>query len=457
MPKPIIVIGGGVGGYSTAVRLSRAGKDVVVVEKRFLGGECANFGCIPTKVLYRYAYAARALRELGLDIDLPALRVKSFAEARRRAEQVRKGIEYLLDQAGVGVVHGVARIKTPNTVVIETHDGKRREVEFEKLIIATGTEPRSLPNLRIDERNVLSNRGLLSLEEPPSSVLIVGGGAIGIEMTSILKEMGVDVTVVEIMDRILPDMDPDVSRVLAQILKYRGIEILTRTSVSVVKEESDGRLRVLLSGGQCRVVDKILLCVGRVPNTQGLNLDIAGVRVDERGYIVTRIGNRTTNPNIYAVGDVTGPPLLAHKAILESKIVTDSIMARGERELDRSVIPLAIFSLPEACSIGMREDEAREKCYGATAVVRIPVGAYPRALVEGYRRGFVKVVMCRGRIVGLHAVGPLASEICALGMELLLSTLSPEDLSNRPEPHLTAAEALRELADAILGEPLHMA
>lgn len=454
--KPIVVIGGGVGGYTTAVRIARhRGHKVVLVERHRLGGECANYGCVPTKAMYVYSHAIAKARRLGLAPPrLSDVGRKIFEDARKAVELVVRGIESLVDVSGVELVRGVARVKG-HRVVVYRNDSKVGEYEYSKLVVATGTEPRTVPPLAIDEEVVLSNRGFFQLDNVPNSIAIVGGGAIGVEMASILASLGVEVHIVEIMDRILPTMDKDVSRALTKSLSSMGVSIHTSAQVTRLEKKS-GFVELHLSNGRRLSVEKVLVAVGRIPNTAGLGLEELHVELDDKGFVRVSEVCQTTNSHVYAVGDVNGPPFLAHKAIIEGRIVaTLATEHHCEKVIERKNLPVALFTEPEVCSVGLTEEEAREN-HEAVDVVRIPVGAWTRAMVEGELRTLFKVIIGDGKIVGIHVVGPGATEVCACAAALICGALDPEEASWTPIPHLTFSEVIREMLEDFLGEPLHI-
>ncbi|NPA96793.1 MAG: NAD(P)/FAD-dependent oxidoreductase [Crenarchaeota archaeon] len=454
--KPIVVIGGGVGGYTTAVRIARANSHrVVLIERRRLGGECANYGCVPTKTMYVYSHAINKARKIGVaPPKLSDIGSRILAEARRAVEMVVKGIESLVQDAGVELVEGEARVKN-SRVVVYRNGSKVAEYEYSKLIVATGTEPRTVPPLEIDERLIMSNRGFFQQDELPSSIAIVGAGAIGTEIASILASLGAEVHLIELMDRILPTMDRDVSRVLAWHLRRLGVKIHTSTTVTKVSRGSDG-VELTLSSGERISVERVLVAIGRVPNTKDLGLETAKVELDEKGFVRVSEVCQTSNSHVYAVGDVNGPPFLAHKALLEGRIVATLATHRHcEKSVDRSVIPTALFTEPEVCSVGLTEEQAKSE-YGAVDVVRVPIGAWSRAIVEGETRVLFKVIVGDGKIVGMHIVGPGATEVCACATALIYGSLDPEEGSWTPVPHLTYSEVIREVLEDFLGEPLHM-
>ena len=450
----VIVIGGGVGGYTTAIRLSQSGLKVLLIERRLIGGECANYGCVPTKALYSIAKSARQFKIAGFTFSWSGNPLKF---AREAAAKAREGIAYLLSRYGIEVIYGEARIVKNSTVKVLTRDGGVERYEYRYLVIATGTEPRALPNIPIDESTVLSNRGFLNLEELPSSTIIVGGGAIGIELASILANMGVKVYVVEVMKDILPGMDVDIVRTVRRFLREQGVEIFTSSTIEEISRIGN-LVEAKLSNGQKIRAEKILVAIGRKPQTQNLGLEEIDVKVDDKGYIVVDSHQRTSNPKVFAVGDVTGPPLLAHKALIEGRIAAHTILGKKVISyLNREIIPVAYFTIPEIGSVGLSEEAAKKRGYRVRCV-KIPVTVSSRAFIEGCERGFIKIVIdeASGSVLGLHMVGPNASELASIGLEIIERKLELETIASRPYVHLTAFEILHELAETILGEPVNV-
>ncbi len=450
----VIVLGGGVGGYTTAIRLSQHGLRVLLIEKRLLGGECTNYGCVPTKALYSIAKSIKQLKVSGLTVSWSG---NPLAFALEVAKKAREGITYLLERYGVEVLHGEARIVRDGTVKVLLSNDKEHNYEYRYLVIATGTEPRALPTAPIDEHTILSNRGFVELDELPSSIIIVGGGAIGIELATILANLGVKVYVVEVLKDILPGMDRDIVRTVRRFLRLYGVEVFTSCTIEGI-EYSNDLIEARLSNGRKIKAEKVVLAVGRKPQTQGLGLENIGVKTDSKGYIEVDQSQRTSNPRVFAVGDVTGPPLLAHKAIIEGQIAARTILnKKTDIYLNRDLVPIALFTIPEVGSVGLSEDEARRRGYKVKCV-RIPVTVSSRAIIEGSEGGFIKIVIDEpsGAVLGLHMVGPNASEIASVGLELIEKTLSLETTASRPYVHLTATEILRELVETILGEPIHV-
>ncbi|GBC69804.1 Dihydrolipoyl dehydrogenase [archaeon HR01] len=450
------VLGGGPGGYVCAIRLGQLGKKTVLIEKGELGGECTNEGCIPSKHLISYASKLWHLRRM-VDSGLASgnLTPNMEGHARKSREviaRLRQGIAFLLRSYGVKVLHGVADIPEPG--VVEVVNGGRARYRVESIVVATGTEPASLPSLPIDGKRVIGYSKALFLESLPASMLVVGGGAVGLELGTAYAKLGVKVSVVEIMDQLLPGFDRDASRVLKRSLERMGVEIHLGTTVSAHRYVGDS-LEVTLSNGARYQVDYILSAVGKRPTAWCKRLSEIGVEHDPKGYIRTDSQMRTSVEGIYAVGDVTGPPFLAHKASRQGIVAAESI-AGLEARFDNKVIPYGVFTDPEVASIGMGEDEAKAMG-GDIGVARFPLSSLGRAIAEGETEGFAKIIFERGsgEVRGLVVVGPHATEIVAEAALAIEAGVSLEDLARTIHIHPTYSESILEAAHIAVGAGIH--
>jgi dihydrolipoamide dehydrogenase len=448
----LVVIGGGPGGYPAAVRASQLGLNVALVEADRLGGECTNYGCIPTKAMLYPTQAAWALRRLGGRADIGFDRVLSFA--REMAERVSGGVETLLRGYGVEVVKGRARVKGRGVLEVEGYG----ELRFDKLIVATGTKPSHLPGLEPDGEVVHDNRTILGLKGKPGRMLIVGGGYIGVEYATVMARLGVEVHLVEVMDRLLPAMDRDFSRVVERHLRALGVKVYLSSRVEGV-ERREGYVKASVSGPKGRVeveADTVLVAVGRRPNTAGLGLERLGVELDERGYVRVNSGMETSARGVYASGDVAGPPLLAHKAFLQAVVAAERAAGDHSAAYDPRAVPAVVYTEPELASAGMTLEEARKAGFDAEEK-RYPLAAMPRVSMEGCRDCFIKVVYERGTgaILGVHVAAPHASEIIAEAVLAMEMGATLEDLALTIHPHPTVSEALREVAEFALERPIH--
>jgi dihydrolipoamide dehydrogenase len=452
MKYDVVIIGSGTGGYPGAVYLAQRGFKVAVVEEKLIGGECTNWGCVPSKALYQVAEAVRIVEKVKGQASYKWEDVVDWAKSI--VEETREGIKYLLEASGVEVLSGKGVLKNPHQVTV-SEDGSKREVEADKIILALGTDPSQLPHVKFDGEGILSNREALFMREKPSSILIVGGGVIGVEMANVFSKNGVEVTIVEIMDHILPFTDKDVAQALKAYLAGNGVKVREKTSVENV-EKSGGKYNVELSNGENLTVDKVLIATGRTPKTKGVGLEETGISLDKKGYVIVNDECRTNVENIYATGDVIGGPQLAHKAILESVAVAKKIAGRESFKLDYHLVPITIFTGLEVASVGYTEKEL--STMGVKYVkVKLPIYYLAAVKIKGGRNSFVKILLDEKseKVFGIQVVSPNASEVISAYLPLYLGRLSFKEATSVPYPHLTVAESLRDVAEYLLGEPVH--
>ncbi len=459
----VIVIGGGPGGYVAAIRAGQLGLRVACVEKEALGGVCLNVGCIPTKALLSSALFVEQLKDAGghgvsigaLDVDLGPAQKRS----RKIAQRLSKGVAFLFRKNKVEHIKGHGRLLAGGGVEVE-RDGAKSVLECANVIVATGSRPRSLPFLKIDEKRIWSSTGALFQTSAPESLVVIGAGAVGVEFADIYAAYGTKVTLVEAMDRILPVEDIDCAKVVEQSFKRRKIDVLAGARVQSADTIPEG-VRVTLEDreGAVRVIDceYVLSAVGRQANIEDLGLKRAGVDLDPRGAFVQVDGAMRTNVSgVWAVGDCAGEPLLAHKGMHEGVVAAEHIAGEGDHLVDYANVPNCTYCHPEVASVGLTEAQAKEKG------LDIEVGKFPwtgngRALAAGDSVGFVKVVRDRkySEIVGAHIVGPHATELIAefvIGRHLE-STV--EEIDRSMHPHPTLSEAVAEAALGALGRALH--
>jgi len=446
----LVVIGGGPGGYPAAIRASQLGLRVALVEGDRLGGECTNYGCIPTKAMIKPAnmlWAIKSMRFLRGSLEL------AFDEYMEWVGTVVKrisgGVEMLLKSYGVDLYRGYALIRDRETIYVENAG----ELKTGSAIIASGTEPSELPGMRVDGEVVHNNRSILRLRRKPSSILIVGGGYIGVEFASLFAKLGVEVTVAEIMQNILPGMDPDVSRAAERILRSLGVKIHTNTSVKSLEVKGHEAFAEL-SNGERLAVEKVLVAVGRRPKHVA-GMERLGIETDSKEYIKVDRSMRTSVPSFYASGDITGPPLLAHKAFMQSIVAAEN--AAGKRvEFDQQAIPSIIFTDPEIAFVGMSEEEARKHGYRARSL-RLPLGGVAKAIIEGGEEGFAKIVFDEEskQVLGFYIVSPHASEVISEAALAIEMGATIEDLSLTIHPHPTISEVIEEVSELALGKPRH--
>ena len=458
MDFDLIVIGSGPGGYHAAIRAAQLGLKVACVEKGDVGGVCLNVGCIPTKALLHVAHTleeGRHASAYGVTFGEPEVDLKAL-EAWKGGivKKLTGGVRQLLKGAKVELVEGEARFLDANSI----QAGDRR-LTAKAFIVATGSRPMSIPGFEPDGDRILDSTGALSLGEVPKRFLTLGGSAIGLEFADIYAALGSEVTVVELMDRIVPTADADASKALHQALAKRGITIETGTkAVAQKKVKSGTQVTVEGKDGKQRkiVVDKVLVAVGRAPNGKDLGLEEIGVVVDERGYVPTSDTMQTNLPHVYAIGDVARPPLLAHKAMKEGIVAAEH--AAGKKVAMDTLVPAVIYTNPELASVGMTEAEAVEAGF-EVRVGTFPLAASGRAMTMNANHGLMKVVgdAKTDLVLGVHVVAPGAGDLIAEAALAMEMGTTVEDLGATQHPHPTLSEGLMEAAEHAHGQAIHVA
>lgn len=443
MSEKVIVIGSGPGGYRSAVLASEKGFEVTLVERDLIGGVCTNTGCIPSKSLLSAAELIDSIKgapRKGVDVTLNDIDHNKVMKNKERAVKIsRKGVENELKNSGVKLIAGEARLLKDGIVDV---DGE--QIAADNIIIATGSLPVELPFLKIDEEKVLSNKGALSLQEIPDSMLIIGGGYIGVEMAFIFSSLGTSVTLVELMDVLLPGMDSSLSQEAESMLKRKGVDIMTDAKVTSVED-----LTAVISHGD-EVSEyrfhKILCSVGRRPNPPDTEYDILA----EDGSIITDDHMRTPVEGVYAVGDVTGKGMLAHTAYQQASIVVDTMMGSVKKGFSEYLVPAGVFTHPEIASVGLSEEAARE-VYDDVRTAVYNVSALGRGFATGERNGLAKIVSKGDIVIGLHLVCPGATDIIMEGTLAMEKGLTVEEVIDTIHPHPTYCEAIKEAA-ALIGK-----
>jgi len=452
----LVIIGSGPGGYVAAIRAAQLGMSVACVEVDKLGGVCLNIGCIPTKALLTSALLVNEMKDgakhgivaKDLSFDLAPAQKRS----RAVAEQMNRGVAFLFKKNKVTHIQGFARLKGKGKVEVQGEDGASRVLEADHVIVATGSRPKDLPVLKIDENRIWSSTGALMQQSAPASLLVVGAGAIGMEFGK--------VTIVEALERILPLEDAEISKFMERSYKKRGIDIHTSARFEKAEVQDDGvavTFRDAKGETHEMKVDYVLSAVGRVPNSEGLGLDTAGVKTDERGFIPVDERLRTNVEGVYAIGDVAGHQLLAHKASHEGIVCVEHIAGQGHGTVNYENVPNCTYCHPEVASVGLTEEQARERGFDVE-VGKLPWVAIGRAVAAGHADGFVKIIRDKkySEILGAHIVGPSATELIAefvVGRHLE-STV--EEMEKAIHPHPTLSEGVSEGALAALGRPIHI-
>lgn len=461
--EKVIIVGGGPGGYVAAIRARQVGLDPVIVEKEHLGGVCLNWGCIPTKALLRSAEVAHLLRnavEYGFETTpLQTNLSKIIERSRAIAGQLSKGVQHLLKKNNIPVIEGHGRLKGPGCVVVAGKDGRTQDLRAPHVILATGAQARTLPNLVPDGKFILSIREAMTPTHLPKTLLIVGSGAIGIEFASFYRALGVDVTVVEIQKRILPQEDEEISSQAQKAFEKRGIRFFLESQVLSIQPKTDS-LSVSLStpqGEKTFEVERIIPAVGVVGNTEDLGLSTTKVRV-EKGQIITNEWCQTNEPGVYAIGDVAGPPWLAHKASHEGILCVEKITNHGDpHPLKRDHIPGCTYSFPQIASLGLTEAQARASG-AAIRVGRFPFLANGKALALGEKEGMVKTIFDEktGKLLGAHMIGQEVTELIqTLALAKTLETTEAE-IMQTIFPHPTLSEMIHESTLDAYGHAIHI-
>ncbi|MGE5598007.1 MAG: dihydrolipoyl dehydrogenase, partial [Bacteroidota bacterium] len=455
MTKRVAIIGAGPGGYVAAIRAAQLGCGVTLIEKDRVGGVCLNRGCIPTKTMAATAELlerARRAAEYGLAAgevrpEMPRLRARQEAVVKRLAG----GIGLLLQKHKIELIQGAARFISPHELEVALPDGGRRTVAADAFVIAVGTRAEAPAVFGYDGATVITSDEALQIEEIPSRLVVVGGGVVGCEFASIFSALGAKVTVLELMPGLLPMLDAELGRALSLSFKKRGIEAVTGARVAKVVKENGGA-RVELEDGRSFQADRVLISIGRHAETEALNPGAAGIRVDERGRIPVDRGLRTNVPHIYAIGDVNDLPYdLAHVASHHGLVAAANI-AGEERTVETEVVPSVVFTLPEIASVGRTAEGA------AAAGIRVQTGKFPflasgKAVAMGETEGFVKIVADAetGRILGVHIMGPHASDLIAEGALAVRTGATLETVAWTIHAHPTLAETFMEAAEAAHG------
>ena len=458
-----VVIGGGPGGYVCAIRLAQLGLKTACIESRgSLGGTCLNVGCIPSKSLLNLSeefHKAKGLSKKGIEIGNVKLNLDKMMKSKDKAVTVlTKGVEYLLKKNKVTYFKGHGSFKSKNEISIKDDQNKETLIKTEKTVIATGSVPISLPGIEIDEKIIVSSTGALKLDKVPKKMVVVGGGYIGLEMGSVWSKLGAEVQVVEFLDHITPGMDKEISSEFMKILKKQGMKFNMQNKVETIKKNNSGAIVLTVdkdgnkNNFEC---DVVLISVGRKPNTEGLNLDVLGVELDERKRIKTDKTFKTNVENIYAIGDVIAGPMLAHKAEDEGMAVAENIVGQSGH-VNYDTIPGVVYTKPEVASVGKTEEQLKE-LKTKYKVGKFPFLANSRAKAINEPEGFVKILADEktDKVIGVHIIGPHAGEIIAEMAIAMEFGASSEDIARTCHAHPTFSEAIKEAALSVDKRAIH--
>jgi dihydrolipoamide dehydrogenase len=459
MPYDLIVIGTGPGGYVCAIRAAQLGMKTAVVEKRAThGGTCLNVGCIPSKAMLNaselYDEAGHKFADMGIKVGKPAVDLAAMLKYKEKGVDGNvKGVEYLLKKNKIDAFHGTARITAPGKVEVKADDGKTQTLETKSIVIATGSDVARLPGIDIDEKRIVSSTGALELGSVPRKLLIVGAGIIGLELGSVWRRLGAEVTIVEFLDHILPGIDREIASQFHRMLQKQGLAFKLSSKVKAV-DASGKTLKVKVepaAGGAAETIeaDIVLVAIGRVPYTEGLGLDGVGVNKDNRGRIIVDPHFRTNVAGIYAIGDVIAGPMLAHKAEDEGVAVAE-ILAGQAGHVNYDVIPNVVYTYPEIASVGKTEEELKAAGIAYQAG-KFPFTANARAKVNLTTDGFVKILADAktDRVLGVHILGPDAGNMIGEAAVAMEFGASSEDIARTCHAHPTLTEAVKEAALAV--------
>ncbi len=463
----LTVIGSGPGGYVCAIRAAQLGMKVAVVEKwATFGGTCLNIGCIPSKALLYaselFEEAGHKFSKMGIKVPPPELDLPTMLKFKDQAVDGNvKGVAFLFRKNKIDSFQGTGRILGTGRVEVKAADGQTQTIETKNIVIATGSDVAKLKGIEIDEKRIISSEGALKLEKVPQKLLVIGAGVIGLELGSVWRRLGAEVTVVEFLDRILPGMDGEVCRQFQRILERQGIKFMLGSKVTAVDTSSVKLLKAQVepaAGGAAQTIeaDVVLVAIGRVPVTEGLGLKEAGVATDDRGRVITDVHFATNVSGIYAIGDVIAGPMLAHKAEDEGVAIAE-ILAGRAGHVNYEVIPAVVYTSPEVASVGKTEEELKAAGI-AYNVGKFPFTANGRAKSNQATDGFVKFLADAktDRVLGVHMIGVEVGEMiheCAVLMEF---GGSAEDLARTCHAHPTRSEAVKEAALAVAKRSIHI-
>src|SRR5215510_6705266 len=466
MPYDLVVIGSGPGGYVCAIRAAQLGLKVAVVEKdKTFGGTCLNIGCIPSKALLhaseQFEEAGHALEKMGIKVGTPKLDLAAMMKFKDEGVDGNvKGVAFLFKKNKIDSFQGIGRVAAPGKVEVKSGNGKSETLDAKAIVIATGSDVARLRGIEIDEKRIVSSTGALKLDKVPERLLVIGAGVIGRELGSVWRRLGAQVTVVEFLDRILPGIDNEVARQSQRLLEKQGIKFKLASKVTGV-DTVGKKLKASIepaSGGAVETIDAdvVLVSVGRVPFTEGLGLEEAGVKKDNKGRVIVDARYATNVPGIYAIGDVIAGPMLAHKAEDEGVAVAE-VLAGQAGHVNYDVIPNVVYTFPEIASVGKSEEELKDAGVAYNAG-KFPFTANGRAKANQQTDGFVKILADAksDRVLGVHIVGSDAGNMIAEAAVAMEFGAASEDIARTCHAHPTLPEAVKEAALAVNKRAIHM-
>ncbi|MGH1363365.1 MAG: dihydrolipoyl dehydrogenase [Calditrichia bacterium] len=463
MQFDVVVIGSGPGGYVAAIRAAQHGKKTAIIERAELGGICLNWGCIPTKALLRSAEVFELISHAdayGVKVAAPKVDFeKVIKRSRDVAGRMSKGVTFLMKKNKIEVLSGHGKLLDRNTVEVKAADGKTQKVTATNVIVATGARARQIPGMEVDGKQVLSYREAMVVEKLPKSIVVVGAGAIGVEFAYFFNALGSDVTIIEMMPHLLPIEDEEVSKELEKAFKGQGIKFHTETKVEKL-EKTKTQVKLTISGkdGKSEVItaEKALMAIGVQGNIEDLGIEELGIEMD-RGYINVNENYQTNVPGVYAIGDIVGPPWLAHVASREALNAVDHLCGHKVVPVDYGTIPGCTYCIPQVASVGLTEKKAKEQGYDIQ-VGKFPVRVNGKAQGMGETTGFVKIIYDKkyGELLGAHIIGPEATELITEVTLAKSVEATFMEVLNTVHPHPTLSEMIMEATHVAIGEPIHL-
>ncbi|MCS6961489.1 MAG: dihydrolipoyl dehydrogenase [Deltaproteobacteria bacterium] len=459
--RDLVIIGGGPAGYTCAIRASQLGRKVTLIEKERLGGVCLNWGCIPTKSLLHHAKFVSEIQKAGaLGVTISGYEInfeQIMLNSRSVANKLEQGVKYLMKKNNVEVIEGYARFENEGTIIVDS-PGNKLSIKFNQLVLAIGASPKALPFVDVDGEVIHNYRTILLNKKLPSDLVVIGAGPIGLEFSYFFNSLGSRVTLIEVLDRIAPTEDLEVSKFLAKNFEENGINILTSAKVQNITKSSTGIcVEVLTHENKPQKInaDMVLLAVGVQPNTENIELEKVGI-LTSRGFISVNEKYQTTNPNVFAIGDCIGGVLLAHKASHEALILAEYLGNGHLTRLDREKIPSCIYTEPQVASIGLTEEQAKAKGYDIM-VYRLPFSAVGKAVATFQTEGFCKVIVDSKyhEILGVHMIGPEVTELITSVSLAKTHEAVAESVLDTVFPHPTLSEAFLEAVAGAISRPIN--
>jgi len=462
----VAVIGAGPGGYHVAIRLGQLGKKVICIDRDEVGGVCLNWGCIPTKALLHVGEVIRHIERaeaIGLKVARPEVQRESVAKFKNDVVNANvSGVKTLFKANGVESLRAEASFKSPTEIVAKRENGESQTIKAQTVVIATGSAPVDVKAWPRDGKTIVNSDDAVKLERIPKKLLVIGGGVIGLEFATVYRRLGAEVLVVEMMPQILTGTDLEIGKTLGRILKKQGVEIMLNTKVGSLEKKGD-TVRATLNGegtggkDEVREFDMALVAVGRRPVTDNLNLKAAGLQADEHGFIATDLQQRTNVPNIFAIGDVTGAPLLAHRAMKQGVVAAEVISGDKSAAFDPVAVPNCIYTDPEVATVGLSEEEAKAAGH-EVRIGKFPLAASGRARTMNESEGLIKLVADAKSdlLLGMHIVAPQAESMIGEGIIALEMGATLEDIGLSIHPHPTFTEGIMDAAEAAHGKAIHL-